>query len=173
MPLEALEIGAFTWSRIRAALRFEIRRCIGRDALLKDWNVRKTCSPQLFHEEANNADFATIVRAIDWGRIRWELEELSGVVLPNPSRSRLSNPVSCGKTRFLPHLPPPRHPADQDNAVVRGDHALPSAVQLAPAHVASDIDDAAARDMCIPNSGLDARLHSRAGGSCDRRPSGG
>jgi hypothetical protein len=36
---------------------------------------------QLFHEEANNADFSAIVRAVDWGRVRWHLQELSGVAL--------------------------------------------------------------------------------------------
>ena len=36
---------------------------------------------QLFHEEANNADFAVIVRAVDWGRVIWSLEEFSGVAL--------------------------------------------------------------------------------------------
>jgi hypothetical protein len=36
---------------------------------------------QLFHEEASNADFAAIVRSVDWGRVRWELEALSGIAL--------------------------------------------------------------------------------------------
>jgi hypothetical protein len=34
---------------------------------------------QLFHEDANNADFAAIVRAVDWGRVQWELQEFSGI----------------------------------------------------------------------------------------------
>jgi hypothetical protein len=32
-------------------------------------------------EEANNEAFAVMVRAVDWGRVRWELEELSGIAL--------------------------------------------------------------------------------------------
>jgi hypothetical protein len=36
---------------------------------------------QVFHEEANNPDFAAIVRAVDWGRVRWELAEYSGIAL--------------------------------------------------------------------------------------------
>jgi hypothetical protein len=36
---------------------------------------------QLFHAEANNEEFAQILRAVDWSRVRWELEELSGVAL--------------------------------------------------------------------------------------------
>jgi len=36
---------------------------------------------QLFHAEANNADFAGLVRAVDWGRVRWGLTEFSGVAL--------------------------------------------------------------------------------------------
>jgi hypothetical protein len=36
---------------------------------------------QLFHEEANNEDFAVIVRSIHWSRVSWELQEFSGVAL--------------------------------------------------------------------------------------------
>jgi hypothetical protein len=36
---------------------------------------------QVFHERANKPDFAAIVRAVDWGRVRWELAELSGIAL--------------------------------------------------------------------------------------------
>jgi hypothetical protein len=36
---------------------------------------------QLFHEDANNSDFAAIVRAVDWGRLSWRLEEFSGITL--------------------------------------------------------------------------------------------
>jgi len=32
----------------------------------------------LFNEKATAEDFSVIVRSIDWGRVRWELEELSG-----------------------------------------------------------------------------------------------
>jgi hypothetical protein len=36
---------------------------------------------QLFHEEASNEDFVVIVRSIDWGRVNWEVTELSGIAL--------------------------------------------------------------------------------------------
>jgi hypothetical protein len=48
----------------------------------RDCSVRRRCSlTQLFHEEANNEDFAVIVRSVDWGRVNWELQEFSGVAL--------------------------------------------------------------------------------------------
>jgi hypothetical protein len=37
--------------------------------------------PRLFHEGVQNPDFAAFVRAVDWGRVHWELEEMSGTVL--------------------------------------------------------------------------------------------
>ena len=36
---------------------------------------------RLFHEEANDEELAAIVRSIDWGRVHWELTEMSGIVL--------------------------------------------------------------------------------------------
>lgn len=36
---------------------------------------------QLFHEEANSADFEVVVRAVDWGRVTWQLAEFSGIAL--------------------------------------------------------------------------------------------
>jgi hypothetical protein len=36
---------------------------------------------QLFREEDNNEDFLVTVRTIDWGGVRWEQRELSGVAL--------------------------------------------------------------------------------------------
>jgi hypothetical protein len=37
---------------------------------------------QLFHEQANNEVFSLVVRSVDWGRrVRWELNEISGVAL--------------------------------------------------------------------------------------------
>ncbi|MGO9266572.1 MAG: hypothetical protein ACLQBA_17115 [Candidatus Binataceae bacterium] len=80
MTREALEVGAFTWSRIQrlydadAAIHWQ--RCES-EGLECPFEVFW----QLFHEEASNADFVTIVRAVDWGRIRWELEEFSGIAL--------------------------------------------------------------------------------------------
>ena len=34
---------------------------------------------QLFHEHHADQEFATLYRAVDWGRVAWSLEELSGV----------------------------------------------------------------------------------------------
>ena len=36
---------------------------------------------QVFHAEADNPEFAWILRMVDRKRVRWELEELSGVAL--------------------------------------------------------------------------------------------
>lgn len=80
MSRDSIEVGAFSWARIQ--------RLYDADAVLH-W---KRCEPeglqcpqevftQLFHEEANNEDFAVIVRAVDWGRVTWELQEMSGIAL--------------------------------------------------------------------------------------------
>jgi hypothetical protein len=44
-------------------------------------SVRRKCLRSSFTEEANNEDFAVIVRSIDWGRVGWELQEMSGIAL--------------------------------------------------------------------------------------------
>jgi hypothetical protein len=36
---------------------------------------------QLFSGKAHDEDFAVIVRSVDWGRVRWELQEVSGIAL--------------------------------------------------------------------------------------------
>lgn len=79
MSREAIEVGAFTWSRIQ--------RLYDADAVTH-WQRCESeglqCPQEVFtqlHEEANNEDFAAIVRSIDWGRVRWELEELSGIAM--------------------------------------------------------------------------------------------
>jgi len=80
MSREAIEVGAFTWSRIQrlydadAAVHWQ--RCEA-ERLLCPQEV----FIQLFHEEGNNEDFAVIVRAVDWGRVNWELQEFSGIAL--------------------------------------------------------------------------------------------
>lgn len=56
------------------------RRCIGSAAKRKASAARRKCLRSSF-EEAHNADFAALVRTVDWGRVRWELEELSGIAL--------------------------------------------------------------------------------------------
>jgi hypothetical protein len=80
MSREAIEVGAFTWSRIQ--------RLYDADAIVH-WHrceaeglqCPQEVFAQLFHEEANNEDFAVIVRSVDWGRVTWELQEFSGVSL--------------------------------------------------------------------------------------------
>jgi hypothetical protein len=80
MTREALEVGAFTWGRIQrlydADSSVHWQRCEA-----EGLGCPQEVFTQLFHEEANNADFAAIVRAVDWGRVRWDLEELSGIAL--------------------------------------------------------------------------------------------
>jgi len=76
---EAIETGAFSWSRIQ--------RLYDADPVMH-WQRCESeglqCPQEVFtqlFEEINNDDFAVIVRAVDWGRVRWELEELSGIAL--------------------------------------------------------------------------------------------
>jgi hypothetical protein len=80
MSREAIEVGAVTWSRIQrlydadAAVHWQ--RCQA-----EGLECPEGVFDQLFHEQTSNADFATLVRAVDWGRIRWELQEFSGIAL--------------------------------------------------------------------------------------------
>jgi len=80
MSREALEVKAFTWGRIQrlydADSAVHWQRCNG-----EGLECPQEVFTQLFHEDASNVDFAAIVRAVDWGRIRWELEEFSGIAL--------------------------------------------------------------------------------------------
>jgi hypothetical protein len=80
MTREALEVAAFTWGRIQrlydADSAIHWQRCEA-----EGLGCPQEVFTQLFHEEANNADFAAILRAVDWGRVRWDLEELSGIAL--------------------------------------------------------------------------------------------
>jgi hypothetical protein len=80
MPREALEVGAFTWSRIQRLYDVEGQihwtRCEA-----EGFECPHEVFAQLFHEDANDADFAATVRAVDWGRVRWELEEFSGIAM--------------------------------------------------------------------------------------------
>jgi hypothetical protein len=77
---EAIEVGAFTWNRIQRQYDADAvvhwQRCES-----EGLQCPQEVFTQLFHEEANSDDFAAIVRAVDWGRVRWELEELSGIAL--------------------------------------------------------------------------------------------
>jgi hypothetical protein len=80
MNPSAIEVGAFSWARIQrlydadAAIHWQ--RCES-----EGLQCPQEVFAQLFHEEANNEDFAVIVRSLDWGRVRWELQEMSGVAL--------------------------------------------------------------------------------------------
>jgi hypothetical protein len=80
MNREAIEVGAFSWARIQrlydadAAVHWQ--RCEA-----EGLQCPQEVFTQLFHEEANNEDFAVIVRSIDWGKVVWELQEFSGIAL--------------------------------------------------------------------------------------------
>jgi|SRR5450631_379687 len=91
-----IEVGAFTWARIQrlsdADPAVHWRRCEA-----EGLNCPQEVFAQLFHEAeemhsmpAESADVRPgvpgllelgSVRAIDWGRVKWELEEFSGVAL--------------------------------------------------------------------------------------------
>jgi hypothetical protein len=80
MSRAAIDVGAFTWARIERLYDADAvvhwQRCEA-----EGLQCPQEVFTQLFHEEANNEGFAVIVRAVDWGRVRWELEEMSGVAL--------------------------------------------------------------------------------------------
>jgi hypothetical protein len=75
----AIEVGAFSWTRIQRLYDTDAvvhwQRC-GAEGLQCPQEV----FTQLFHEKANNEEFA-VVRTIDWRRVSWELAEMSGVAL--------------------------------------------------------------------------------------------
>lgn len=79
-PIRELRPDVFTWGRIQklydADLAVHWQRCEA-----EGLECPQEVFAQLFHEDANNADFAAIVRAVDWGRVRWELGEFSGIAL--------------------------------------------------------------------------------------------
>jgi hypothetical protein len=107
MSRQALEVGAFTWTRVQRlhdavpAVHWQRCEAEGLQCPLEVFT-------QLFREDANDPDVAAIVRAVDysapsaspfahrsgppwpgvrqrvalsWGRVRWELEEFSGTAL--------------------------------------------------------------------------------------------
>jgi len=80
MNRDAIEVGAFTWARIQRLYDADSvahwQRCEA-----EGLQCPQEVFTQLFSEEANNEDFAVIVRAVDWGRVTWELQEMSGVAL--------------------------------------------------------------------------------------------
>jgi hypothetical protein len=80
MNRNAIEVGAFSWARIQRLYDADAvahwQRCEA-----EGLSCPQEVFTQLFHEEANNEDFAVIVRSIDWGRVTWELQESSGIAL--------------------------------------------------------------------------------------------
>lgn len=80
MNRNPIEVGAFSWARIQ--------RLYDADAVVH-WQRCDTESlqcpqqvfTQLFHEKANDQEFAAIASTVDWGQVRWELTEMSGVAL--------------------------------------------------------------------------------------------
>jgi hypothetical protein len=80
MDRSVIGVGAFSWARIQRLYDADVvvhwQRCEA-----EGLQCPQEVFTLLFHEEANNEDFAVIVRAIDWGRVRWELVEFSGVAL--------------------------------------------------------------------------------------------
>jgi len=87
MANPVIEVGAFTWSRVQrlydADPTVHWQRCEA-EGLQCPLEV----FTQLFHADATDADFAAIVRAVDWGRIHWEMSELSGIALRRVSVDR-------------------------------------------------------------------------------------
>jgi hypothetical protein len=80
MIRDAIEVGAFSWARIQRLYYVDAvvhwQRCES-----EGLQCPQEVFTQLFHEEANNEDFAVIVRSIDWGRVTWGLQEFSGIAL--------------------------------------------------------------------------------------------
>jgi len=78
--MSALDVGAFSWGCIQrlydADAAVHWRRCE-----TAGFECPQEVFAQLFHEEANDPNFAAIVGAVDWGRVRWELGEFSGIAL--------------------------------------------------------------------------------------------
>jgi hypothetical protein len=75
MSREAMEVGAFTWSRIQrlydSAATAHWQRCES-----EGLQCPQEVFTQIFHEQVNS----------DWGRVSWELREISGIV--NGARRR-------------------------------------------------------------------------------------
>jgi hypothetical protein len=80
MSRDAIEVGAFTWSRVRRLYdedpTVHFQRCEAEGFVCPE-----EVFGQLFHAEADNAEFAALVKSVDWGRVFWELKELSGISL--------------------------------------------------------------------------------------------
>ena len=72
MSREAIEVGAFTWSRIQRLYAPDAtthwQRCES-----EGLQCPQEVFTQLFHEQSNNEDFAVIVRSIDYSALRASL----------------------------------------------------------------------------------------------------
>jgi hypothetical protein len=82
-----LDVAAFTWGRVQRLYDVDPtvhwQRCEA-----EGLQCPSEVFTQLFHADATDADFAAIVRGVDWGRIHWELSELSGIALRRVSVDR-------------------------------------------------------------------------------------
>jgi hypothetical protein len=83
----AIEVGAFSWARIQRLYHVD---AVVHWQLCEAEGLRcpQEVFAQLFHEKANDEDFAVIVRSIDWGRVQWELREMSSAGFHDCSTSR-------------------------------------------------------------------------------------
>jgi hypothetical protein len=80
VPPLPVEAAAFTWSRIQrlhdADPALHWRRCEA-----EGLECPQEVFTQTFSEQPRNQELVAIVRAVDWGRVRWEFTELSGIAL--------------------------------------------------------------------------------------------
>jgi hypothetical protein len=75
-----IDVGAFSWARIQRLYDADAvvhwQRCEA-----EGLQCPQEVFTQLFREKANDEGFAVIVRSVDWGRVQWELQDMSGVAL--------------------------------------------------------------------------------------------
>ncbi len=80
MSHDRTETGVFTWARVQrlydADPAVHWQRCEQQGL-----ECPEGVFDQIFHEQANKANFTALVRGVDWGPIRWELQEYSGIAL--------------------------------------------------------------------------------------------
>lgn len=80
MNRSAIEVGVFSWVRIQRLYDEDAvthwQRCES-----EGLQCPQEVFTQLFHENFQDKDLGIIVRSIDWGRVRWELTEMSGIAL--------------------------------------------------------------------------------------------
>jgi hypothetical protein len=80
MNRNAIEVGAFSWARIRRLYDADVvvhwQRCEA-----EGLQCPQEVFAQLFHGKTQDEDFAAVMRSVDWGRVSWELAEFSGVAL--------------------------------------------------------------------------------------------